>query len=383
MRICLVTGIFPPDSGGPATYVPKIAYEVMKRGHEVTVITLSDSVHHSDSKYLYEVLRIKRAMYKPFRVLKTIKQIIKIGRKSDLLFVNGLAIEAMLANVVLKKPLVQKIVGDWAWEKTRNQGLVLDNIEEFQKRKYSWKVEFFKKLRAFTIKKADIIITPSKYLRKIVSGWGVNDNCIKVIYNAIEDSVNLHQEVPIKIRKELGLSGYIIVTAGRLVSWKGIDRLIKIISKNDDANLVIIGDGPEEDNLRSLSAKLSLKDRIKFTGRLSQLDVLQYLKVGDLFILNSTYEGLPHIVLEAMSVNTPVIATRVGGTPEIIEDGINGILIEPKNQIQLKKAIERVLKDEDLRKELVKNARERLKRFSWENLVNKTMNLLEEVDGIK
>jgi len=383
MKICLITGIFPPDSGGPATYVPKIAYELTKKRHEVIVITLSDNIYHSDSKYPFEVLRIKRSIFKPLRILQTIQQIIKVGRKSDLLFVNGLAIEAVLANIVLRKPMAQKIVGDWAWERARNQGIINDNLEEFQRRRYSRKVEFFKKLRTFSTKKADIVVTPSEYLQKIVSGWGVNGNHIKVIYNAIEDSVNPHQESPTKVREDLGPSEYIVVTAGRLVPWKGIDQLIEVVSQVDNINLVIIGDGPEEDNLRSLSVKLGLKDTVKFTGRLSQLGVLRYLRAADAFVLNSTYEGLPHIVLEAMSVDTPVIATRVGGVLEIIEDGVNGILIQPNNQTQLKEAIEQVLRDEGLRKGLVKNARERLRRFSWENLVNKTLHLLEEVGGTK
>jgi glycosyltransferase involved in cell wall biosynthesis len=355
----------------------------MKKGHEVTVITLSDNIYHNDSKYPFEVLRIKRSILKPLRILQTIQQIIKVGRKSDLLFVNGLAIEAVLANIVLRKLMVQKIVGDWAWERARNQGVINDNIEEFQKRRYSRKVEFFKKLRTFSAKKADIIITPSEYLRKIVSGWGINGNHIKVIYNATEDSVNPHQESPIKVPEDLGPSGHIVVTAGRLVPWKWIDQLIEVVSQLDDVNLVIVGDGPEEDNLRSLSVKLGLKERIKFTGRLSQPGVLQYLRSADVFVLNSTYEGLPHIVLEAMSVDTPVIATRVGGTPEIIEDGVNGILIQPNNQTQLKEAIEQVLKDEGLRKGLVKNARERLRKFSWENLVNQTLHLFEEAGSTK
>lgn len=379
MKICLITGIFPPDSGGPATYVPKIAYELTRKGHEITVITLSENVSHNDSKYSFEVLRIKRSIFKPLRILQTIQQIIKVGRKSDLLFVNGLVIEAVLANIVLRKPVVQKIVGDWAWERVKNQGIINDNLEEFQRRRYSQKVEFFKKLRTFSTKKADIIITPSEYLRKIVSGWGINGNHIKAIYNAIEDSVNLHQESPAKFCEELGLSGHIVVTAGRLVSWKGIDQLIEVVSQFNDVNLVIVGDGPEGDNLRSLSVKLGLKERIRFTGRLSQPDVLQYLKAADIFVLNSTYEGLPHIVLEAMSVETPVTATKVGGTPEIIEDEVNGILIEPNSPAQLKEAIERLLKDESLRGRLVENAKRRLGEFSWRSMVDKTLNLLEEV----
>lgn len=377
MKILVATGIFPPDIGGPATYVPKIAYELTKKKHRVTVISLSDKVAHDDSKYSFKILRIKRAMFKPLRVVQTIVQIIKVGRTSDLLFVNGLGVEAALANMALRKPLVHKIVGDWAWEQARNQGLTLDSVEKFQRKKYSPKIEFLKKLRSFYSKRADVIITPSKYLQKTVSGWGINSNHIKVIHNAIESSVNL-QESPTQPREGLDLFGYVVVTAGRLVPWKGINQLIEVVSQMDDINLVIIGNGPEEDNLRSLSIKLELENRVKFLGSVSQSDVLRYLRAADIFVLNSTYEGLPHIVLEAMSVDTPVIATRVGGISEIIEDGVNGVLIELNNKAQLKEAIEQMLKDEGLRKELVKKAKEYLTKFSWENLVNQTVSLLKE-----
>src|SRR3989304_2519868 len=98
MKVLIITGIFPPDSGGPATYVPRIATELAKIGHQMKVITLSDNLCHDDSGYLFKVIRIKRGKLNHIRVLETFMKIIGYGLKSDIFFVNGLGVEYVLAN---------------------------------------------------------------------------------------------------------------------------------------------------------------------------------------------------------------------------------------------------------------------------------------------
>jgi len=114
MNILIVTGIFPPDIGGPATYVPAVSAELAKRGHNITVVTLSDSLAHNDRSYPFGIVRIRRAVFKPWRFLLTVAAIVRNGRRADLIYVNGLYPEAVAANFLLRKPLAQKIVGDWA-----------------------------------------------------------------------------------------------------------------------------------------------------------------------------------------------------------------------------------------------------------------------------
>jgi hypothetical protein len=111
--------------------------------------------------------------------------IVRLGRRADVLFVNGLALEAVLANVVLRKPLVQKIVGDVAWERATNWGWVQESFEEFQKQRYGVKVEVLKALRAWCSSQADRVIVSSHYLAGHVHEWGVRPDKIAVIYNAI------------------------------------------------------------------------------------------------------------------------------------------------------------------------------------------------------
>lgn len=369
MKILIITGIFPPDIGGPATYVPNIAKGLVERAHSVLVLTLSDN-KAEDAEYPYDVIRISRRIWKPWRHLYTTIKIIQIGRNNDLLFVNGLAIETVIANIVLRKPLVIKVVGDLAWEKSINNGWLNDNFEEFQKNNYNFKIEIFKRLRSWWTRRADKVITPSKYLKQCIKRWGVLDERITVIYNAFDPPNNLK---PNRIPLQTTLK---IVTAGRLVSWKGIDKLIEAASRIDNAGLVIIGDGPERQRLERIAKELEISNRIYFAGRQSKKNMLSLMFSCEIFVLNSTYEGFPHIILEAMRLGLSVIATAAGGTPEIVKDGQTGLLIEAGDPDLLYKALKTLTDSPDEMKRLAEGAIEMLRRFSFSSMAKKTEKVL-------
>ena len=120
MNILITVGIFPPDIGGPASFVPKIANHLINMDNEVKIICLADE-ENLMLKHELDVLRIKRSTFLPIRWFKTISLIIKHGRKSDILFVNGLGVEAAIANLYLRKKIVRKIVGDPVWERFYNK----------------------------------------------------------------------------------------------------------------------------------------------------------------------------------------------------------------------------------------------------------------------
>jgi glycosyltransferase involved in cell wall biosynthesis len=336
MKLLMVTGIFPPDIGGPATYVPTMSSELVKRGHDVRVLTLSDRLDHDDRSYNFPVHRIRRGLFKPLRLLFTVLRILREGRSAQVLYVNGLYLEAVLANFLLRKPMVQKIVGDWAWERSTNKAWVKDNFDEFQKCKYGLKVKLLKALRTFCVRRADSLITPSEFLARAVANWGVSENKIFIVYNAVEIPSAAHSAVPLTTR-------FKIVTVGRLVPWKQIDHLIEALAEIEDAGLVIVGDGPERNRLESLARANNLNDRVFFAGQRSKEETFGLMAACDLFVLNSTYEGFPHVVLEAMCVGLPVIATAVGGTPELVRDGENGTLIAPNSSGALVKTLLQVL----------------------------------------
>lgn len=213
---------------------------------------------------------------------------------------------------------------------------------------------------------------PSQYLAKIVTSWGVNPKKIKVIYNAFDLNINLANRDA--LREKYNLNGFVVMTAGRLVPWKGIKELVEsvIILKNliPELSLIIAGDGPEREALVSLVRLRGAVDYIQFTGELLQPDLFAYIKAADLFVLNSTYEGLSHQLLEVMSLETPIVATDVGGNPEIITTGENGILISPYNSDELQAAILWLAKSQTESDKLKQEAKISLHRFSEKKMID-------------
>jgi glycosyltransferase involved in cell wall biosynthesis len=438
-RILIITGIFPPDIGGPATYVPQMATALAERGHSITVLTLSDEKiplsssrafwsrkfgiteegrssgspsprearavtpapaaqeHPSRSPspplgerdgvrgdYPFAVVRLPRQAFKPWRWLLTMLTILHLGRRADVLFVNGLALEAMLANVVLRKPLVQKIVGDVAWERATNWGWVHDSFEEFQKQSYGLQLQALKAIRAWCSRQADRVIVPSHYLAGWVQAWGVRSDKIAVIYNAIalpspstgEGQGGGERQAPTTV--SLPISTPVnVVTVGRLVPLKQVDKIIQAIAHLDGVGLVIIGDGAERGALENLARSLGLTERVHFAGQRGHAETLALMAACDLFVLNSTHEGFPHVVLEAMSVGLPVVATAVGGTPELVQDGVNGRLISPDARAMLAEMLLKLTASPQERQQWAAGARCTASCFTLPALVSQTEALLQ------
>jgi glycosyltransferase involved in cell wall biosynthesis len=365
MNVLMITGIFPPDIGGPATYVPTMASELVKRGHKITVVTLSDRLDHDDRSYSFPVHRIRRGLSKPLRFLFTVLRILREGRNAQVLYVNGLFLESVIANFILRKPMVQKIVGDWAWERATNRKWVKDNFEEFQKRKYGFKIEVLKTLRNFCVRRADTLIAPSDYLARVIAAWGVSASKIFLVYNAVEIPSWVRTTVPLATRLN-------IVTVGRLVPWKQLDHLIEAVNECEDAGLVIVGDGPERGRLEALARQRQLADRVYFAGQRSKEETFALMAACDLFVLNSSYEGFPHVVLEAMGAGLPVVATEVGGTPELVRDGENGLLISPNANGALSKTLLKLLCSSEERQRLAAGGRETTQRFRRSPMIEAT-----------
>ncbi len=380
MKVLVIAPIFPPDIGGPASYVPAVSAALVHKGHAVTVLTLSDSLAHDDSAYPFLVIRILRPALRVPRMLRTIALIIRHGRAADVLFVNGLALEAMLANMLLRKPLVHKIVGDLAWERAATFDAVLDSLDEFQGKTYGFKIEALKWLRTFWVKQSSAIITPSAYLKKIVRGWSVPEKKITVIYNAVDEEIK-KAGGPQATPPQALQASTMIISAGRLVPWKGFVELISVMEFFPDAFLTIAGEGPERERLQRIVDDKKVADRVSLRGNIARQELLALFKKAAVFVLNSTYEGLPHIVLEALQARVPVIATDVGGTAELIQHEYNGLLIPAGDHHALRAALQRLLQDTRLRARLANNGAASLDKFSWPSLVEQTEAVLAAACG--
>jgi len=330
LKILIIVGIYPPDIGGPASFVPKIANLYSDNSHEVTVVCLTDI--QSEDMEKYKVVRISRHQNLLIRWLKTIFIILKNGRDADLLFVNGLPMESYIANLFLRKKVIRKIVGDWAWERGMNKKLINESFDNFQNKKHGLHLEVAKFSRGWTAKKAKLVITPSQHLSTIVHKWGVKKKNLKVIYNGTEIYKSTSSEiVPSQ-------APFTFLTVGRLAPWKNIPTIVNALKvyKNEGGRFkyYIVGSGPDKDYLKELVADCGLQNEIEFTGQLKKPELFNYYKKASVYIQASSYEGLPHVILEAISHNLSIISTPIGGTNEILLDGKNGWVWDLKNNFK-------------------------------------------------
>lgn len=371
MKVLLVTGIFPPDHGGPSSYVASIAKDLSTYNIIVTsIISLSDvETSLVDNEYNIPIVRIIRCQNKLLRILKTIFLIYKYSKNADLVYVNGLLFESTIALKVLRRGLmVVKIVGDLAWEKSVAKNLGSLNIEEFQKKYVDFRTFLEKKTQSFCVRQADAVITPSQYLKKIILSWGVIEKNIHVIYNAVR---NEKYDINFKNRPNFDL-----VTVSRLIPLKRIDEVIRLCSRNN-YSLLVIGDGPEFRNLKSLAADLNAQ--VVFLGHVEKNEIINTMRAGKVFVLNSIHEGLPHVILEAKKAGVPVVATNVGGVPELITHRVDGLLVDRDNHQSLESALSELFRDSVLYARILSNSQTEDHKFTWLFMLSETTKVFKEV----
>ncbi len=362
MKLVLATPLYPPEIGGPATYAKALVEGLPARDIEVEVVKFSDVRRWPN------VLRQVAYCFKIFGHARHADTILALDAVS-------VGWPALFANIFLRKKFVVKIVGDHIWEQgTRRFGIV-DTLDDFPRFSWRWNpyLWFLRGLQFLVVRGADKIIVPSEYLKKIVMKWGILAEKIEVIYNAVPvDEIGKVPEMVSMLPRPL------VVTAGRLVPWKHIDGVIDAIEHIPHASLAIVGDGPDRAALEK-RAQEKLSGRALFTGQLSHADSLATIKSADIFVLNSSYEGLSHLLIEAQALGVPTIATNVGGNPEVITDEASGLLVPVADTGALVSSFKRVLEDTNLRARLGATAKESASRFSQEAMLSRTSDVLREL----
>ena len=339
MNILLTTGIFPPDVGGPARFVPLVANNLSKN-HAIKIITLSEKTYNV-TEFDYEILRIKRKQNKLYRFLKTVMLIIKEGRKVNIIFVNGLWLEVYIANLFLRKKTIRKIVGDPVWEKLYTQYKIDDNFDQFQQKKYSLRIELLKFLRNFTLKSSNTIVVPSKHLMNFVKNLGFKGSLLQI---------NNGTELTESEQKNKDSYEFLIVS--RLVRQKNIDLVLKSLSVvkekySVDFQLNIVGEGPEYKNIINIIEKLNLKECVNLVGSKHGEELKHFYKTSNYFLQISTYEGMPHSVLEAMNYGLTVIISDFGGNSELLENNKYGYLVDTFEVEGIANTIYQALNDDE------------------------------------
>jgi len=340
MDILITVGIFPPDIGGPASFVPKIAKYLINKGHNVKIICLSDK-EHLTYKDDINVIRINRSSPIIFRWLKTIVKIYSNSKKSDLIFVNGLGTETTIANLFIRKKVIRKIVGDPVWERVYNKNLIDESFDDFQENNHGLSISLQKMIRNWSINKSNLIITPSQHLKNFIDKIGFDKNIF-----VINNGVNIEQHNKVVLENNI----IQLLVVSRLVSQKNIDSIIKAVKVMENENIIlnIVGDGSEINNLKLLVKKYELDKKINFIGKIENTKLNEYLKNADIFIQASNYEGLPHSILEAMNFEIPILSTDVGGCSVLLNKGERGYIIPmPVSEVEISEGIRKIINNKN------------------------------------
>ncbi len=225
----------------------------------------------------------------------------------------------------------------------------------------------------YEIPSFDAVRTVSKPTAERLLSWKVKKSKVSVVPSFYLDH-RLFAGIEQPIHKQ-----YDIAFCARLVPNKGLETLLRAIAKRPRITLLVIGDGPERAKCEALARQLDISERVEFRGWLgSQEEVLKALTSTKIFVMNSLSEGGPRIALEAMACGLPVIATKVGVMPDVIEDGKNGLLTTGTPDDLIAK-IETLLQDESLRQRLGQEAKGVLERFEREKLIANYARFLQSV----
>jgi glycosyltransferase involved in cell wall biosynthesis len=267
--------------------------------------------------------------------------------RADVIYGIGMYTRSALASIVARSPLVLKMSQDPAYQRALRLGVFSGTLEEFQERQSNPVVGSLKSARQWSVRRAARVIIPSHYLADVAAaGWGLEPGRVSVIPNPAHPvDVSVPRE---ELRERLGLRSPTFVFAGRLVPAKNVGLAISALAAVPSASLVVVGDGPEREGLERLIAELGLGDRVRMVGALPRSETIEWLRAADAAVLPSDWENFPHTAVEALAAGTPVIATAVGGVPEIIETDANGILIAAGDGPALSSAMASVVDDPDL-----------------------------------
>ena len=329
-----MTGIWPPDPGGPASHAPALADFLVERGHDVAVVTTADS---EPAGRPYRVAWARRSS--PLRHARVVALVRTHARAADVVYATSMVRRAALGAGLARRPLVVKLVSDEVFERETRSGRYEGTLDEFQRAHGGARVRFLRATRTAALRRARHVFCPSAYLRDVALSWGLAEERVSVLPNPAPEVPPLPSRE--ELRAELGMDGRSLVFAGRLGPQKALGVALAALAEVPDIRLSVAGDGPDRDRLERRASELGLDSRVRFLGSVPRDTVLRLFRAADASLLSSRWENFPHTVVESLAVGCPVIATAVGGVPEVVVDGRNGVLVPPDDPDALAAAISR------------------------------------------
>ncbi len=343
MKIANFTDTYKPQINGVVTSIDLFSEELRKRGHEVHIFCPRDK-NLQENQFVHTLPSFKFRPYPEYRVgLPSFAPIAFLRRlKPDVIHVHSPAPIGLLGMAMAKRlkiPVVMTyhtLLTEY-YKYFPGYRITETNVKKFIKKYSNW---FFNK--------ANVLIVPSEDTKALLRRSGV-----KAKIEVLPTGIKIEKR---KINKASGKPYFLFV--GRLCKEKSIDVLIrafKNLERKINYSLIITSSGPAERELKSLVKKLRLESRVKFTGYISEEEKWRLYSGAEAFATASETDTQAIVLLEAMSVGTPVIAPNKGGIKNYVKDKENGLIFRSGDVKDLEKKMLRIIKDEKLRKKLIKN----------------------------
>lgn len=386
MNILIAADIFPPDIGGPATYAHELAHSLVERGHAVSVLCYQ-SKRMSLPTYPFTVACIDNALPVSLKYAKYYWSAVKLARSADVVYAMGPVNAGFPAIRAARKagvPFAVKVVGDYAWEQAWVQKGLRMPFDEFQHDQMSGKIFLLREIQKYVTSHADTVIVPSEFLKKVARGWGVSEQSLCVIYNAANNADLKNNMTRSTAQKTIGIQGAIVLAVGRLVPWKNnemfVDLWHRLLREIPQVKLVVVGEGEERSRIEKRIRTQQLEKAIFFVGKKSAAELAQYYAAASVVVLNSSYEGLSHVLLEAYRYGIPIIASDIPANREASKLGVASTLVPYNDCDAWLTALKHIVKEDAVSSKAIDAGNELPDIFSYEAMIRKTEKILENLN---
>lgn len=372
MRVVMFSTSFPPEIGGIQEHVAQLAKSLSAEGHEVRVVTARRDKHQPvhDTFAGMQVTRIPQFMLPKTQTAQYLARatahVFGLRRRglADVVHYHTFWPDAYTAFVVNKfVPTVYTC--------HESRFLLMADAGKFQRR------------LKLALKPFQGVIAPSTELLEVARQFGVSADQSMFVPNAVDTetfSPNVERG-SVRARYNIPDDCFLILCPRRLVPKNGVDFLIESlsqISRRHALRLLVVGDGPERASLDTLVHELKLEESVIFAGSRPNGELPKFYADADMVAIPSLKEATSIAGLEAMASARAVVATNVGGLPEIIQDEVTGLLVPARDPLALAAAIERLIKTPALRLRLGEAARQRVeKEFTWSQTARQTERVYE------
>ena len=379
MRLLITTPVYPPEIGGPATFVPRLATHLVNHGHQVSVLTFADGPIAPAAGY--EVVPVPR-IWLPARYAVFFGRALRLARHADLVLAcEHPSIFSIAAAHLVGRKVALRVMVDTAWELSFRFGWTRADPDSFRSGQRRLGPRLLQALQRWGLHRADLVVAVSEHLARMAREIGVAPSRVFVSYN-LPRGVEETSAVALDASAASADAGVVrLLVVARLVSWKGLEHVLDAVeSLSDRFQLAIVGEGPDLTLLeRRVANSALLRSRVAFTGRLSPNQVQSEMRTSDILILMSLYEGLSHVLVEAMDAGLAIVASDNPGNRELITNGDNGVLLAWGDSVGLAQALEQLASDPAERSRLAARSAERLADWRTHHSLARLTARLEQV----